>query len=428
MALYAFDGTWNRPDKNAGDDNTETNVIKFFRHMETWHPGSAEYQDGVGTRLGVIGSALGGLLGAGGRKRVRAMLKCLEKRWAAGDETIDVIGFSRGAALALHFCNEVSDLRWNNAQGIPVTPKIRFLGLWDTVPAFGIPGVWLDLFKDFDPGWRLTLAPNVETCAHALALDERRQAFDIHRLDIDHVDARVTEVWFAGVHGDIGGSKNNPGRNDITLLWMMEQANAAGVPLELDAARAALRPDPKAPISSNSKIGDNIQRRVFPGDTLHESVGRRLAAGETVSFAVDSTQRWHRSGIMVKRGERLTFRPDPAGRWKDKKIVCDATGWPDESTHSKAALKWFTKLGKSWSGSHLKRVRSANWFEMVVTVGMDEDAAAPIGSQQHATDAWVAPASGPLYFFANDAALRIFGIDFYDNNEGEIRVKITRFP
>ena len=100
MALYAFDGTWN---KDLSGEEKSTNVLCFRdAYREKW-----EYWAGVGTRLGHLGLLAGGITGAGGRTRINEALARLNGNLAAGDNVIDVVGFSRGAALALHFANQV---------------------------------------------------------------------------------------------------------------------------------------------------------------------------------------------------------------------------------------------------------------------------------------------------------------------------------
>jgi hypothetical protein len=71
-------------------------------------------------------------------------------------------------------------------------------------------------------------------------------------------------------------------------------------------------------------------------------------------------------------------------------------------------------------------VSNANWFEMVASIGTDGKTTRAIGHGQHAEMPWIAPASGPLFFFPNDARLGGFGVDFYENNRGSIAVHVTR--
>lgn len=212
--LYAFDGTWNT-DKPGTDHDTN---VSWFRRA---YDGEAMYWKGVGTRFGATGHAIGGLAGAGGHDRVDEAVKAAVFAIANGDATIDVVGFSRGAALALDFCNRLAEL--------PTPPAIRFLGLWDCVPSFGVAVV------DKNIGWELGLADTVTKCYHALALDERRQNFHLHRPDARVADAnqegRLFELWFRGVHSDVGGGNDNPGLSSLSLAWMFDQAASCGVPL-----------------------------------------------------------------------------------------------------------------------------------------------------------------------------------------------------
>jgi len=100
MALYAFDGTWNEDEE---DEARDSNVVRF----RDAYQGHIYYLEGVGTRLGFIGKVLGGVAGAGGRLRIREAIEAVERHFAAGDRMIDIVGFSRGSALAVHFANEI---------------------------------------------------------------------------------------------------------------------------------------------------------------------------------------------------------------------------------------------------------------------------------------------------------------------------------
>jgi uncharacterized protein (DUF2235 family) len=265
MALYAFDGTWNTHHKNTEKD---TNVI-WFRNA---YQGTQIYQNGVGTRFGAVGRVVGGIGGAGGRTRIRRAREALRRNFDAGDRVIDIIGFSRGAALALHFANGIF------SKGAPRDPGsagavIRFLGLWDTVASFGAPGSRVNL------GWDLDLPDNVEKCYHALALEERRRTFTVRRLDARvqdaHEDGRLFELWFRGVHSDIGGGNANPGLSSITLNWMFAKGVRCGLPLEAGVIELnRRRMDPDRPVSLPAKydVVTNAFRVVRWNDQVHRSV------------------------------------------------------------------------------------------------------------------------------------------------------------
>ncbi|MEK8019496.1 MAG: DUF2235 domain-containing protein [Candidatus Parabeggiatoa sp.] len=258
MALYAFDGTWN---EEEGDEGKNTNVIKF-RDAYTQ---KNFYLEGIGTRNGFIGKILGGVMGAGGRVRIKEAMEALDHNLAAGDAVIDIIGFSRGAALALHFANQIQTER-NGAD-------IRFLGLWDVVASFGIPGNKINI------GWRLTLPDNVKKCYHAMALDERRQNFPLTRVQSASkglsTAGRLQELWFRGVHSDVGGGLS-VGLSSIALCWMCRRAREEGLPIdELKIGEYEKCSNADAPISKNRDPQLDPLRKLLPGDAVHESVQPR---------------------------------------------------------------------------------------------------------------------------------------------------------
>src|SRR5688500_6770547 len=237
MALYAFDGTGQRDDNPDLEDAGDTNVARFFF---AYRPDDSDlpiddrhnhYQRGIGS-AGLLRKALGTITGFGGRTFVRRAIEKLEDNVQRGDTTIDVVGFSRGAALALDFVNEVAKGKARLAGG--AIPKVRFLGLFDCVPSFGIA------ISPLNIGWDLDVPPNVENCFHALALDERRGNFHLHRPKVSGAPrtGTLTEVWFRGVHSDIGGNgaKEDPPRGlaSIPLNWMFVNAQACGLKFDQD--------------------------------------------------------------------------------------------------------------------------------------------------------------------------------------------------
>ena len=108
MGLYAFDGTWNHPDYNS-DDGKDTNT-NVFRFVELYRECSgddgktltAEYISGIGIRHRLLVKAVG----ADGHERDREMLKRYAASLAGGDDIIDIVGLSRGEALALDFSHD----------------------------------------------------------------------------------------------------------------------------------------------------------------------------------------------------------------------------------------------------------------------------------------------------------------------------------
>ena len=285
MALYAFDGTWNR---EYADDEVarNTNVRRFF---DLYEGTRNVYVTGVGTRLGIVGRFAGGFFGAGGFSRLNDMYRSLCANYGSGHTRINLVGFSRGAALALDFANLIARKGIVDAKGRVITaqPVIDFVALFDVVGSFGIPMSLGPLkFQEWNLGHSLTLPTSIEVdhCNHALALDERRRTFMVTRV------AGAHEVWFAGVHSDVGGGNGNRGLSDIALRWMALKAQAAGLPgfsteRILEATRFC---NPGAPISPPPRydVIHNDWRPIRRGDRIHESVALPRAAHNPVTVAV----------------------------------------------------------------------------------------------------------------------------------------------
>jgi uncharacterized protein (DUF2235 family) len=270
VALYAFDGTWNQ---DQVLDDRDTNVRKFFE-LSAEPDDRKLYTEGIGTRFGFVGHAIGGAFGAGGRERVNAAYDHLKHLWKPG-EPIDVVGFSRGSAVALDFVNKIAQRK--DKPGAP-QPPVRFLGLFDTVPAFGLPNVGLIEEIDLNIGHDLTLPPGgVQHCFHALALDERRRAFGATRL------ARAHEVWFRGCHSDVGGGNGNTKLSFIALRWMLRKAALCGVPIDqsrLAAMALDTAVDPNAPLHLPKDLIRDDFRRCGADDRRHYTVGPTAARAD----------------------------------------------------------------------------------------------------------------------------------------------------
>jgi uncharacterized protein (DUF2235 family) len=301
MGLYAFDGT-NQDDSDTGTDWTavaaDTNIFRFYSAYEGYASASpdvqSDYVPGVGTRFGIFGEAFGGAFGFGWLDRIEETYAALCAAYPA-DPVIDIIGFSRGAAIALDFANRVCE-RGIEQSGVVIDahPRIRFLGLFDAVSAYAVanlggPFADIDLIHDFD------LPSCVEHCYHAMALDERRPSF---------VNRRVPgayEVWFRGAHSDIGGGNDNPALEYVALRWMFRKAIACGLPItEANITDSAVHPE--TPIRPNQfsaistfwrTIGDNdlihyavSQHPPLPGEQLNA-----LPAAHFVESVEDETTR-----------------------------------------------------------------------------------------------------------------------------------------
>ena len=275
MALYAFDGT---NDDNRGTGSSaeavaaDTNVYRFYSAYTGYAQAlrlQTEYVPGVGTRFGIAGRIAGGAWGVGWLDRINDTYEALCTNYVAGDRVIDVIGFSRGAAIALDFVNKVyADGIRDNDRVVVERPAVRFVGLFDTVAAFGAANLGF-VFASLNAFHHLMLPPNVEHCFHAMSLDERRPSFVNQRI------AGAYEVWFRGVHSDIGGGNNNPGLEYVALRWMIRKAIACGLPLtEANITDANVHPELRIKPNFFSQASKLTWRHIRPTDCIHYAVAQ----------------------------------------------------------------------------------------------------------------------------------------------------------
>lgn len=250
--VLCFDGTNNQYGEN------KTNVVKLYMMLKRSDTDQLTYyQTGIGTLdppglmsapkrwlIEKIDLANALLLS----DHVTAGYRFLMRYYEPGDR-IYMFGFSRGAYTARVLAGliyrvgllsrgneELVPLAWKNYKGASEDiccgfrdtfsrgeTRIHFLGLWDTVSSIG----WA-----FDPKNLRDTAHNpwVEIVRHAVALDERRAKF-IQNLWGPLPNQDVKEVWFAGVHSDVGGGAHEmeSGLSKIPLKWMGQEAQTAGL-------------------------------------------------------------------------------------------------------------------------------------------------------------------------------------------------------
>lgn len=147
--------------------------------------------------------------------------------------------------------------------------KIRFMGIWDTVVSVGAP---VKYYLPFPYSDKLSI---VETLRHAVGIDEKRKHYRLS--EIGKIPGDRKEVFFAGVHSDIGGSypEEESGLSKITLEWMLGEASHSGLFLDrakVDRYLYGLKSEYKAPdhtqATHNSatwpfKVADFIPRLRF---------------------------------------------------------------------------------------------------------------------------------------------------------------------
>jgi uncharacterized protein (DUF2235 family) len=281
--VICCDGTWGTPDQfDEFHVPVPTNVTKLAECIAEADAQGVEqrmfYNLGVGT--GRFDHLRGGLFGVGLSQKIKDAYLFIVETYAADDE-LYLFGFSRGAytarslaglirnsgVLRTQYASRLEDAyelyrdrssathpRSTQAQLFRATysyePRIKFIGVWDTVGALGIPDNPLPVPTVLSDRWKfhdVELSTTVDFAYHALALDERRKPFTPTLWDQqdDAPKEQVLEqMWFAGTHGNVGGGTADPGLADIALLWLVTKARASGLTIDLNALSAKIAPNP----------------------------------------------------------------------------------------------------------------------------------------------------------------------------------------
>jgi uncharacterized protein (DUF2235 family) len=316
--VLCADGTWNTP-HGVDVAVNDTNVRKLYCGLSDCPDQLAYYDSGVGTDGTPIDHLIGGAMGEGLFQKIQDNYQYLAYVWDPGDD-IFLFGFSRGAYTARslggmiarfgvptkNFDNmmvkrifdayRLADAAQKDAAKASLKAEygltdvtVKMVGVWDTVGSLGIPGIVFSIFDQKRYGFLdTTLHPSVEKAYHAVCIDERRAQFmptlwtnadGSYRAN----DNQLQQVWFSGVHCDVGGSYAETQLSDITMSWMMNKAIACGLTfkdaamkqyVKVDAANATGRP-----LHDEWKLvpwGIPTHRTVPPNAVLSNSVQLRL--------------------------------------------------------------------------------------------------------------------------------------------------------
>ncbi len=350
--MICLDGTSNEPEQGS------TNVARMYAVTAKSDDQLAYYDPGVGT-MGARGAVtpagrnatrIAGLaLGFGVKENVEEAYTYLMRHYQR-DDRIFVFGFSRGAYTARALTGMVRTVGLLNAGAENLVPyalklyaqggkknpspeeekafwkvrsdftaqfgnpdfphafdphrhQVHFLGVWDTVKSVG----WLNAKARWEEAkWPFTRRiTNVGTARHALAIDERRRPFTEYRFDTDVVAERpgsYTEMWFAGVHSDVGGMFEDHRLSDLAFAWIVEGAQEAGLLVDAAAYKRLLGVKPGEALADDLPLGTIHRngaawalaggwrnRPVLPGDLVHPSVQARIdaTAGDAKPYRPD---------------------------------------------------------------------------------------------------------------------------------------------
>ncbi|MFI1918396.1 DUF2235 domain-containing protein [Nocardia sp. NPDC020380] len=352
--VVCCDGTW-----KAESSTTVSNIVKIAQTVCL--TGADKAGNSVGQRIyyvsgpGTLGftadRVLGGAFGLGLEANLAAAYWQLALNWEPGDE-IYIFGFSRGAYTARSLSGMINRLgiltyramidgKYPEALRIYRTPKphpdapdppewaefrrqnsypdpvtINFLGVFDTVGAMGVPGLTARRHRFHD----VNLSRIVLCARQALAMDERRRVFAPCLWEVpageqqlyDRPD-RVKQVWFEGVHSDVGGGYADCGLSDITLRWMIAEAEAEGLAFDHDRLAALLSTCPRDSVDLHNSLSTAYRVLNFL---------RMLRSPRSMRFYWDS---WRKilqpqdqdSYLAATVQNRAGYRPANLRRWAD---------------------------------------------------------------------------------------------------------------
>lgn len=479
------DGTWNAPTDLHDGVPVPTNVVRTYNALAPTAPLSAGsvaqlryYHPGIGAGATIWRRLWDGAFGSGIAEQIQSAYKFLADHFNPGDRVF-LLGFSRGAytvrslAGMLNRVGLVDRASWPEVGAAyqiyrlgtteaaharlsrlkaSVGSRLRdipidVIGVWDTVGALGIPiprhVAWLL------PGLRnnrfhdTTLSPHVLNAFQVLAIDERRASFSPTLWEESPPPAttqHVEQVWFPGVHSDVGGGYRETGLSDASLSWMLGKLLAAGAGLDASLT-AQLKPDPLGVLHDSFRgffaLGGSQPRSIPslqpgagpppPTQAISQTTRDRhacppiaqapyretirLASGQSISCTVYAREPWNWTGIFVEPNDVYDITASSSSSWKDAGIICDTRGY------RRVWLAPFTRL---------RRVPAANWFCLCAAVANARNPAVS-GIPARASTFVIGLSKristmrgGYLYLFAND-------IEFmYFNNRGSASVNIMR--
>ena len=267
--VIACDGTWNRADQKKNGKRCPTNVCRLSEALSETGPDGVRqepfYAPGAGSKP--LERLRGGAFGFGLSREVQKAYRWLVEHYDEGDE-IYFFGFSRGAFTVRSTAGLVRNagiLRREHRDLVgeayalyrdrdrdpdseaarrfraehSVETDIRFIGVWDTVGALGVPLDGLRFVNVVNRRWAfhdLKLSSRVRSAFHAVAVDEQRGPFKAALWEQSPAAVargqELEQVWFAGVHSDVGGGYLETGLADITLAWMLGRARDRGLGFE----------------------------------------------------------------------------------------------------------------------------------------------------------------------------------------------------
>jgi uncharacterized protein (DUF2235 family) len=246
LYIFSFDGTCNSPEdavqgvgeEGQVEDSSITNIVKFHllcggslaEQGKGWsHSQHCYYYAGVGTYGSCIQKAINAIFSPEGSDVRHILRKAMEDfeslDFNANTDTLLITGFSRGAALARRFAKLVGD---------KVSEPCIYEAVFDTVASINRPNLSQQDRPESEVVFENhSLPENVIQALHLVSLDEKRSAF---QPTLMNQEEKVTEVWFPGVHADVGGGYHKDGLSDTALHYYISWLYDSDLSVEIRQA------------------------------------------------------------------------------------------------------------------------------------------------------------------------------------------------
>lgn len=271
--IICCDGTWNFPDKTEENIPCATNVVKLALAVKNVSGDRIEqltyYHPGVGTSGWIIQRWFDGATGSGISSNILNAYTYIIKNYILGDELF-LFGFSRGAFTARSLAGlirnsgiltrndpdlierayklyksrspsthprEKEATLFRKSYAVADKVPIKFIGVWDTVGSLGNPLFINNVFSKFSLSVMSNrfhdtdLSSTVNYAYQAIAVDEKRRNFKptLWRQQETSDKQILEQVWFIGVHSNVGGGYTQTGLSDIAMDWLVSRARDCGL-------------------------------------------------------------------------------------------------------------------------------------------------------------------------------------------------------
>ncbi|RIA85469.1 hypothetical protein C1645_830746 [Glomus cerebriforme] len=330
------DGTWDSP-------NSRTNVYVLYKELlEKDYEQHVKYLDGIGIGEQLLDFVIDGATALRLASKIKEGYKYIVDHYNPGDD-IWLFGFSRGAYTARCIAGMIRNsgilklernitpeqidervdiaydnyrnrdnkynpdgpgsIEFKNAFSYPDSEKpiIKFLGLWDTVGAYGLPGFVIEEGFRYLEFHDQKVPKIVNFACQALAIHERTSFFEPCHIHPSSPRTIIKETWFPGVHMEIGGGNflsfgGNERISKATILWMIEYIEQVGGLLMKDDIKTY-----RTRFSPDNGPSWNFKNLIY--DRSNALIPTLMLRDRVIPLDLDPSQKFLRKDLLYRDGD-----------------------------------------------------------------------------------------------------------------------------